>query len=298
MLEMVVVADGSRPVFFFKNGRLTGGSGNGPFFDAVTANSTQLESAARAVGRIESDIRWKPDWADKWYGGTGVLVAPGLIMTNRHVMQELVNEPSSGGGPFSLNGPYWINFEAEIGSQSRRRFKIARVVWAGAAAIRPQLDLARFDIALIRLGDAEQAGDALPTPLPVCLQQAAQGERIFVTGYPGKPNISGGPQPGPDTELETVLASLFDSRFAGKRCASGEVDAVPGSWGADTRRWTIKHDSSTLNGNSGSPIVTLSRGSSPAVLALHFGGESRVTNYGHVLDSLGSKLQQEGAVIV
>jgi hypothetical protein len=298
MAEMVVIADGSRPVFFFEDGRLTGGAGNGPFFDAVQANASLLEQAGPSIGRIESDLRWKQGWMDKWYGGTAFLVAPNLLMTNRHVAQELVNEPASTTGPFSLNGPYWINFEAEFGTPKRRRFKIAGVRWMSQDIIQPQLDISRLDIALLDISDAEDPAQAVPATLPLCLQPPAQGEAVFVTGYPGKPKLATGAQAGPDTELETVLARLFDNRFAGKRCASGEVDAVPGSWADDVRRWTIKHDASTLNGSSGSPVISLSRGGAPAVLALHFGGESRTANNAQVLDSLRAILEQAGARIV
>jgi hypothetical protein len=292
---MVVVADGSRPVFFFEDGKLEPGAGNGPFFDAIQRHAAPLEGAARAVGRIESDLRLSPSWTDKWYAGSGFLVAPDLLMTNRHVMQLLVNESSSATGPFSLNGPYWVNFAAELSGGSQR-FSLEEVLWAGDAVIDTTVDLARLDMALIRLG-APEDGATLPPPLPVSVGPAAQGEVIYVPGYPGRPGIAPGSEPGADTEIDIVLAQLFDRRFGGKRCASGEIDAIPGSWPDDGRQWTVKHDASTLGGNSGSPILSLSRGPAPVALALHFGGQSRLANYGHVFDQLRQRLAAAGATI-
>jgi V8-like Glu-specific endopeptidase len=59
----------------------------------------------------------------------------------------------------------------------------------------------------------------------------------------------------------------------------------------DPRRWTLKHDVSTLGGNSGSPVLSLT-GGMPHVVGLHFGGKSRVANFGHILEQLSQQLQQ------
>lgn len=292
-LEMVVVADGARPVFFFENGSLVKGAGNGDFVDVVQRNAAVLETASLSVGRLESDVRLAPSWTDKWFAGTAFLVGPDLVMTNRHVVQEIVNETSDG-GPFTLNGPYWINFNAEFGAAGRRRVAVKEVVFTGPQVI-DGLDLSRLDMALIRLGAAED-GAALPAPLAVSAAPVAKGQPVFVTGYPGRPKVQYGGDPAADAELETVLIDLFDRRFGGKRCASGEIDALPGTFAEDVKRWTVQHDASTLGGNSGSPIMTLVDGG-VAVQALHFGGASRIANYGHVFEQAADRLRALGVVL-
>lgn len=278
--EMIVIADGARPIFFFKNGAVEKGAGTGPSVDLLVRNAGTVAQASQAVGRIESDVRVAPDWTDRWFAGTGLLIASDLLMTNRHVMEALVNEPTSGVGPFTLNGPYWLNLDGEFGVSSRRRIKIAGVAWAGPAFVGPSVNLTKLDMAVLRLGAVESADVQLPQPLLLALDPPALGEPVYVTGYTDRPKIAGGSVPGPDTEVEEVLIRLFDQRCGGKRCGSEEIDARPGFPG-DAQTWALKHDVSTLGGNSGSPLISLSSGT-PRIVGLHFGGESRVTNFAHL----------------
>ena len=294
----IIIADGSRPVYFVEDDHLTKkGKANGPFVDVIEQHATDLERVALSVGRIETDEKSPSPGMDKWYDGTAFLVAGDIAMTNRHVLERMVNEPNSNVGPFTLKANYWLNFDATLNSSQSRRFRIDDVIYAGPEVIGSGGDITRLDLALLKIGNPEIAGTPMPAPLVVNTVPLLKTQKIAVIGYPAAPSIYVGTGTPPvDYELEEVLRDLFDARFGYKRCASGEVDAVAGSFPEDTARWTIKHDASTLSGNSGSPIFTFS--DEPlSVSALHFSGTPRVANLGHVFDQITADLKSKGIPI-
>lgn len=288
VVESMVIADGSRPVFFFQDGKLKPGFGTGPFVDRLTQQALMIEQISGSVGRIESDLRIAEEWmGGVFFLGTAFRVGPDLAMTNRHVAQQMIRGSADGSGPFSLNGPWWLNFLGEHGSVARRRFAVTEIAWAPQHPILPQSNLSLLDMALLRIGPAEFGGTALPPQLPVSFDPVFQGQQVGVIGYPGKPRVIVDKPDDAlkcDEESERALARVFDGRFGFKRCGAGEIDAQTGFPG-DTGNWTVKHDVSTLGGNSGSPVFDLTS-TTPRILALHFGGCTRKENYGAVFESL------------
>jgi hypothetical protein len=252
--------------------------------------------AALSVGRIETDDRLPPRGMDKWYDGSAFMVADHLAMTNRHVIERMVNEPSSASGPFTLKARYWLNFGAQAGGGTARRFKIERVVFAGAQVIGNSGELARLDMALLRVGDPEVRGTMKPPPLPLSLEPVRTFQPIAVIGYPAAPRVfTGVGAPPVDYELEDILRRVFDNRFGFKRCASGEIEAAPGL-ADDLRGGILLHDASTLSGNSGSPVVLLSDGLL-RVAALHFKGIPREANYAQVVGKMTTELRNAGVTL-
>ncbi|MDJ0277692.1 trypsin-like peptidase domain-containing protein [Sphingomonas sp. 2R-10] len=297
-VEAIVIADGSRPVSFIEDGKMLPPMGNGPFIDLMNRQAATIETIGRSVGRVESDVRIAEPWMDGvFYAGSAFVVGPDLAMTNRHVAEIMIRGGKAGSGPFPLNGLWWLNFAGEHGSSVRRRFAVLEVLWAGSDVVGTGSGLDVLDMALLRLGPAE-AGDVLPGALALTLDEPGEGQTVGIVGYPGRPRIV---VEKPDDQLacaeeaERALLKVFDNRFGFKRAASGEVDAQPGFDG-DVRGWTIRHDVSTLGGNSGSPIFDLGPGRPPRVLALHFGGCTRRTNYGTVFDKLADDLRRYGAL--
>ncbi len=281
--EAVLIADGSRPIFFLENDKLVPCTApTGPFVEFLTNHHSAFENASLSVGRIESDEYRVTNGSDCWYAGTAFMAAANLAITNRHVMQQIIFDPTSGGS-FSLNGEYWLNFAAEFNSPVKRRFKIKRVVYARQDVIGRSLDLSKLDLAVLEIGAPETPDTAMPPPLPLTTKRVLKEDMIAVIGYPSK-----------DNDLEAVLVQAFKP-LGYKRCASGEVDALPGFPG-DSRKWTIKHDASTLCGNSGSPVLILD-GETAAVSALHFGGQRLVANFAHVFDQLAEDFGKLGITL-
>jgi Trypsin-like peptidase domain len=301
VIESIIVPDGSRPVFFIENGKVVDGFGSGPFVDRLKNKKALVESVSKSVGRIESDLRIADPWMNGvFYLGTAFVVGDHVAMTNRHVVQEMVRGSSAGSGPFKLNGPWWLNFDGEVKGLAKRRFAITEVLWADPAVVKPTSGLAPFDAALLRIGEPEQQGDVLPPALPITASVPAKAQTVGIVGYPGKPRVIVEDETAAlrcEEESDRALMRLLDGRFGFKRCGSGEIDEQPG-FDEDTSQWTIKHDVSTLGGNSGSPIFDLSVADRPVVLAAHFGGCSRKENYGAVFEKLGRALHNAGANFV
>lgn len=297
--EAVIIADGSRPVFFFEDDAITiKGAPNGPFVDAVVAARALLERAALSVCRIETFDLPAPERIDVYYVGTGFLVSPDLVMTNRHVAQHMLENGYDAAGPWTLRDKYWVNFDGQLGGAGRR-FKVDNVEWMGPAPIFDDGDFSGLDMALLRIGIPEHLALTKPAPLAITAARPNKEQKAALIGFPGSAEVyigEDGPLP-PGYELERVLFDLFDNRFGYKRCASGRISSPVGQHPRDTRKWTVAYDLSTLGGNSGSPLLLLGSGP-PVVSALHFFGEARKANCGHVFDQLGATLGAFGVPLV
>jgi hypothetical protein len=296
--EAVIIADGSRPVFFFENDRfVVKGAPDGPFVEAAVNAAAQLEQAALSVGRIETFDLPAPERIDVYYEGSCFLVRPDLVMTNRHVVQQMVRNPYSSSPPWRLRNEYWVNFDGQLNGPGRR-FRIEAVEWMAPDPIGDDGDFARLDMALLRIGSPATAGLAKPVPLPITATNPGKDQKAALIGFPGSARVyMGGDPPPAGFELERVLFDVFDNRFGYKRCASGRISAPAGQHPRDTRKWAVAYDLSTLGGNSGSPVLLLGGGPS-AVSALHFFGVARKANYGHVFDQLGAELGAYGIALI
>ena len=198
-------------------------------------------------GRIEVRGHLNLNWL-----GTAFLVAPGTLMTNRHVAQE-----------FCLrDGERWtfrpgvttrVDFLKELGSVAALEFEITEAIGIHEG----------HDLALLRVQSASSGGRALPDPLSVAASEPADlRERdVYVVGYPALDTRRNEPAP-----IRRIFADVYDV----KRLQPGRTV------GYSTEYSAIQHDCSTLGGNSGSPVVDLE---SNQVIGLHFGGRYGVGNY-------------------
>jgi endonuclease G, mitochondrial len=218
--------------------------------DFPPGTDTKITSAERfipSVGRVEF-LNFAMSW-----GGTGwVIGADGdsrLVATNRHVAQLVAKRTADGRGTFlrsPVSGARYgvsLDFKEEVGSlpAQARPFSVAEVVYLA--------DDAAPDIAVLRI-----AGDGLPQPLPLAQDgPAEEGELVAIVGYPAfdsRNNVDD-------------QARYFQDLFDVKRFAPGKVmQPLSGVT-------TLRHDCTTLGGNSGSPLLSLNRGS---VVGLHFAG--------------------------
>jgi hypothetical protein len=233
----------------------------------------------RSVGRIELDGQ---------HTGTGYVVAPGLLMTNRHVLEALVEDPSGRSG-WHFAGEAEVDFKAELGAQERLAFRVTGVAFAGPAQIGGTVDLRKLDLALLTVEGRNAAGAALPPPLPLVGNSvAAQGRRdLAVVGYPAKPpRLPRTPDGRVDPEVLAAIERIFRFQYDVKRLALGRIDRRLGTLAGDAEpAWALGHDATTLGGNSGSAIA-LMQGTQDGrlpVLALHMGGQWLEQNYAHVL---------------
>lgn len=198
-----------------------------------------------AIGRLDL-----PSRSDIPYAGTGFLVGPGLVMTNRHVA-ELFVDGVGRGLVFRPGATPQMNFVEEAQRSLPARCPISSVV-----LIHPY-----WDMALLRVEECAA------TPLTLGIADPADdSEDVVVIGYPAfNPRLS-----------RTVQDEVFEGLYNVKRLQPGRWIArrAVNSFGKSVNAAT--HDASTLGGNSGSAVLSPVSGQ---VVALHFGGAYLDTNY-------------------
>ncbi len=179
-----------------------------------------------SVGRVET-------W-DGRHVGTGFLVMPDLLATNRHVLGVLTY-----GAEVLAPSAARVVFKQEIGLNNAPSDVVGI---DGVAAIHATLDMV-----ILRLAQQPQRRPVVIEPEPI-----KEGARMVVLGYPGKDEINN----------PLFLQSVFNDKFGFRRAALGEV--LDG-----TESPVLFHDASTTQGNSGSPIFSLG---SARVAGIHRSG--------------------------
>lgn len=271
-LEAIVEVDGSRPTLeFSESDRLDlADTTLGDWRDVTRQYHDQISRVAAAVGRIDLDGA---------HQGTGFMVKPGIVLTNRHVLQELA-EPS--GGTWQFKGEPSITFDADPKNHRARQFKLKpKVLRAGAEYIDPHvLDYNKLDYALLECEPHESLPFPEPLPLESDADKVAVGRPVYVLGYPARPK--------PGLYQSSVLQLLFKYRYGVKRYAPGEIDRAFGTAAGKTGETVFTHDATTLGGNSGSCVVDLGN-DGRLVVGLHFAGRAKTENYAHS----GARLRTE-----
>ena len=242
-MEAIIALEG-RPAILIQGGDFL----SPPYAWARLADHREpIRQVIARSGRIEVRGHLHLDWL-----GTAFLVAPGTLMTNRHVAQEFC----------ARDGERWsfrpgistrIDFVRERGRADALQFEIT-----AAIAMHE-----RHDLALLRVEGTSSDGRELPEPLSLAATEPEDlcDRDVYVVGYPALDSRRNEPAP-----IRRIFADIYDV----KRLQPGK--AV----GYSTQYTAIEHDCSTLGGNSGSPVVDLE---SNQVIGLHFGGRYAVGNY-------------------
>lgn len=241
----------------------------------------QFKPYIRIVGRIDIEID-----GQQQHVGTGTVVAPGVIMTNRHVL-DAIAEPvptANGETKFLLTGAVSIAFDATA-SDPKQRFRIRQVVGAGPERIGQHADIRKLDMAFLDVETANGTGTPLPGPLTHGDLPGAAA-RIIVIGYPAKPNAGAAidPKTGKvSLDMWDRLWEIYQDQYGIKYVSPGEIVQELGTISDDAHKWAFSHDATTLAGNSGSSIVDLA---GTNLCGLHFGGAPRRQNLAHGLKAV------------
>ena len=248
--EAVVLLEG-RPSLLIRGDRIEVPR-SGIWVKPLVSARALIEPLLRSVGRVEID-----DGFGSRHGGTGWMIAPGVVATNRHVAEGFVAH-RGGKVAFLANftgKPYSARLDFREEYQEPQQLEIA----IGEVLFLQDHDPRLPDVALLRLVPDPQ----LPPPIPVSADPPKPGARLAVVGYPAYD-----PRYGVDA-LEAAR-SIFGSIYDVKRLSPGEVMEVPAN------AWYFTHDATTLGGNSGSVVLDLSSG---MAIGMHFRGEFRTSNY-------------------
>jgi len=247
-LEAIIDAE-IRPVIDIVDGKFTSTHPLWTMLSTDKAIRGRLETCITSIGRIEL-----PGNDEIPYGGTGFIVGPGLVMTNRHVAEIFATGMGTRRVDFKPQARAGVDFVREYGRPAGTVYTASRVVM-----IHPY-----WDMALLTVDGLESHGI-----LKLSLLDARDltGRDIAVIGYPAFDSRN----------PSDVQNSLFDGRYGVKRLQPGELQG--GGTTASFQKFVnaATHDCSTLGGNSGSAVIDLETGE---VIALHFGGRYRQRNYG------------------
>jgi hypothetical protein len=240
----------TRPVHLVKQSTFTVPPDTFPNSEEIRAKleaaRAELERAIPSAGRI--DLRnGRLDWA-----GTGWMVAPDVVVTNRHVAEEFAMRDN---GEFVFKANFGapavsasIDWCHEHGQTDESIFGVREVIW-----IEPPDSV---DVALVRITNEGLAGEQEPPVIDLMTRQelddAGVGSWVGVIGYPAQ-------------DSRNDLADqqrIFDGIYNVKRLAPGQVTAI-------VAEDLLHHDATTLGGNSGSVIMDFASGKAKG---LHFGG--------------------------
>jgi len=222
----------------------------------VTARA-HLARAARAVGRIEVEGH-----ALAWIG-TGWLVAANVIVTNRHVAAEFgrrdgttfVFRPGLTGDPMRAS----IDLLEEIGREESLTFALESILHIEESD--------GPDLAFLRIAESSAESSRSPIELAPTSQP---DDFVAVIGYPARDSRV------PDLALmDRIFGDVYDK----KRLAPGQLVGP-----ADG---TVRHDCSTLGGNSGSVVLSLDTG---RAVGLHFAGRFLEANFAVPSAIVGERL--------
>jgi hypothetical protein len=288
-LEAVAMADGSRPALLIKNDGIDPAD---PLADIWADELTRYESPIRAVapsvGRVDSNGR---------HVGTGWMIRPGYVVTNRHVAQILAVDPAVQLLKLepSRNATICFGYEAGAGPQ-RPQFAVKEITFCGEQYIASRnVNMACLDMAILKLDPVDE--EQWPSQLPSAYLQTADvtiGKDIYALGYPG--NTAGSRLP------QETLLKLFGDLESVKRFSPGEISGAIGGVEGDTPKRTIAHDATTLGGSSGSVLLAFDDSRKARLAGLHFGGyevrygpggveEYRGRNYAHCFAAMSDVLR-------
>ncbi len=211
-----------------------------------------LEAVIPSIGRIE--VRNHPD---KPWLGTGWLVAPEVLITNRHVAVEFGRKGGNGfvfkRNPLGKKMRARIDFREEYEQPDEDEFRIRQILH-----IEDDDDFAP-DVAFLKVSRLGSDDQDLPRPVPLSPVDPEPDQTVGVIGYAawdGRRNDEG------------VMERIFENIYNVKRLHPGEVMAVAEHY--------FNHDCSTLGGNSGSPVIDFATGEA---VGIHFAGSFEKQNY-------------------
>ncbi|MBT2443121.1 trypsin-like peptidase domain-containing protein [Streptomyces sp. ISL-36] len=247
-VEAIVLLEG-RPAILVQGQDFVAPEGDWSVLDGGRA---AIRDSLGRVGRVEVTGHPSLDWV-----GTAFLVGPRTVMTNRHVAVEF-SRTEDAGWSFQQGMSARVDPGEELpaGPGPAPALGPAPYAITEVIGIHPEVDMA-----LLRVVPPD--GAPLPSPLAVAADAPATlpGRPVYVIGYPA--------WDGRRNEPES-MRRIFMDVYNVKRLQPGTAtEFAPGGL-------VMKHDCSTLGGNSGSPVFDLA---DHRVLGLHFGGRYGLGNF-------------------
>lgn len=253
-LEAIILRFG-RPAYFVRDNTFStdNSSSSSNEVDGVVNDAKEnIDFAIPRVGRINLRNHRAP-WV-----GTAWVVAPNVVVTNRHVASVFAQQD---GDAFVFVESAGRVAKAEMDTRREHQrpeeavFQLKKVLW-----IAPPVG--SHDVAFLSIEPASIDGD--PQPSPISLMENADYDALPVQKWAA---IIGYPAFSIHNDSQDQQR-IFEGVFSVKRLQPGLITAK----GVDG---IVKHDATTLGGNSGSVVMDLDTGTA---VALHFGGLEGASN--------------------
>lgn len=233
--------------------------------DRLRTAAPIVEACIPLVGRIDVDNY--P--GSLTYVGTGWLVAPNVVCTNRHVA-EIISRSDNGKfkfrpGRFGEELRVRLDYRRELGSSESESVRVARVIWI-------ERDSSGPDIAFLALDEVTDGNKK--NAITLASSDAVPDTDVVVIGYPAR-------APADVIPNQEWMEQIYGGAYDVKRIAPGVV--CPNS-----RGWAT-HDCTTLGGNSGSVVVDMKTGNA---VALHFAGLYMIENYAVPASTINKYLKE------
>jgi len=264
----------------------------GDWQTAIEIGRDQICEVLPSVGRINFD---------GYHIGTGFVIALGVVVTNRHVVEEIAVPIPTPRDPASwamASDSVTVNF-SDSGEVPGHAFRIKGVLFTGPDPIDRKVDFRLLDLALLEVETTNRAGGSLPKPLALSAAtgkgRTALRRELFVVGYPARPVVPSDDFDGTSrAAVVETLRQIFGLRYGIKYFSPGVVSAGVGSDANDVNGRVFCHDATTLGGNSGSSVLYF--GDPMATVGLHFAGDWMRANFAHALASLQPALAGTGVL--
>ncbi len=210
----------------------------------------RIDKVIPSIGRVEV-----PGHPSVPYGGTGFVVGPTLLMTNRHVAQIFTKGMGQRSLVFKPGLAAAMDFKREVIGTTQELVSVTKVVM-----IHPF-----WDMALLQVTGLAASHPVLQISVKTPAELADRD--VAIIGYPAQDWRND----------QTLQNQIFGGIFNVKRLQPGKLKVVRSieSFGHNVN--AITHDASTLGGNSGSAVIDLLTGE---VVALHFAGLYLDANFG------------------
>ena len=246
-IEAIVLPNGLRPAFDIENDSYEALPDT---WKALNDRRGTIEPLIKGIGRL--NLRGHPSLQ---YVGTAFVVAPDLLLTNRHVAEFFVDGVGVGATLHFIAGrSASIDLKEEVGSSASTILTVTA----------PVVVLENWDAALLRV--SELPAGVQPLPLAGNAPPDLDGRLATVVGYPAM---------DPASDLVQQL-QIFRGVFSKKRLLPGRLMGMKTTTSYGQQVNALAHDCTTLGGNSGSSVIDVMSGS---VVGLHFEGEYLVANY-------------------
>ncbi|HSU13799.1 serine protease [Longimicrobium sp.] len=217
--------------------------------ERLTKAHDNLMRAVRATGRIEAV------GTDQAWLGTGFLIENDVVVTNQHIAHKFADREGEDFNFRVLAGTERmtasIDCLEEFGNDAdeSRTYRVVDILHLQIGEIP--------DVAFLQVVPNDT--NALPDSLRLASAPAAAEDFVAAIGYPSRND---------QFADQKFIEALFPDGFGKKCLAPGQITGA-----ADG---VLHHDCSTLSGNSGSPVVSLSSGE---VVGLHFRGANVNKNH-------------------